>query len=203
EVEDEGSEKVALLNIEIEQIAGTITAADVRMRLHEISTHTGEIAADVHNLSHELHPSKLQTLGLVAAVQALCRDISHQCGVQVVFTHGILPQNVDANVSLCLYRIAQEALHNVTRHSRAREAQVQLTQDGDVVALHIADWGVGFDPNDVRHGGLGLISMRERVAFLRGQLVIHAFPGGGTRVGVRVPVAPPVRESSPAIPTSA
>src|SRR5262249_34690762 len=99
-----------------------------------------------------------------------------------------LPQDVDPHVSLCLYRIAQEALHNVARHSRASAAEVRLRRDDDSLALQIADSGVGFDPHDVGRPGLGLLSMRERANFLGGELAIHAFPGGGTRIDVRIPL---------------
>jgi signal transduction histidine kinase len=122
-----------------------------------------------------------------------------QQGVQVDFTHGLLPQAIDPNVSLCLYRITQEALHNVARHSQARDVQVNLTNDGDTLSLRIADSGVGFDPHDARHEGLGLVSMRERITFLGGQLMIHAFPGGGTRISVRVPLKPQARGPAPPV----
>jgi signal transduction histidine kinase len=98
---------------------------------------------------------------------------------------------VDPGVALCLYRIAQEALHNIAKHSQAEDASVHLAHQGDEVHLHIADSGVGFDPVAVDHGGLGLLSMRERVGVLKGNLVIHASPGGGTRIGVSVPSSPP------------
>jgi PAS domain S-box-containing protein len=189
ELHDNLSQKIAILNIEIDQIARATNGDDLRSRVRAISEHTGEIASDVRHLSHELHPPKLQLLGLVAALQSLCRDISQQGRVRVVFTHGILPPGIDPNVSLCLYRIAQEALHNVARHSRARHAHVRLTRDADTLVLQIADSGVGFDPQNRQHAGLGLVSMRERVAFVRGELAIHTCPGGGTRIGVRVPVS--------------
>jgi len=192
ELHDDLSQKIALLNIEIDQIAGRIRADDGRSRVRLLSARIGEIATDVHNLSHELHPSKLQVLGLVAAVQSLCRDVSQQSGVQVVFTHDTLPPGIDPNVSLCLYRIAQESLHNVARHSRAREAQVRLTHEADGLVLQVRDSGVGFDTRRRGDGGLGLVSMRERVAFIRGHLAIDAYPGGGTRITVRAPIPPPV-----------
>lgn len=201
ELHDDLSQKIALLNIEIDQLAVRVTSDGFRSRLQQISAHTGEIASDLHNLSHQLHPSKLESLGLQAALEAVCRDISQQSGVQVLFTHGILPQKIDPNVSLCLYRIVQEALHNVARHSQAQEAQVRLTRHGDSLTLQVADPGVGFDPQ-AEHAGLGLISMRERVAFLRGKLSIHAHPGGGTRVDVRVPLMPSA-SSAPEISQSA
>ncbi len=198
ELHDDLSQKIALLNIEVDQMANQIAGDEARSRLREISTRIGAIAADVHNLSHELHPSKLPMIGLAAAVQALCRDVSQQAGLEVGFTHGDVPRDIDANVSLCLYRIVQEALHNVARHSQARQALVHLAAETETLTLHVADRGKGFDSRQARAEGLGLISMRERVSFLGGQFAIHTFPGGGTRIGVRVPVSPGARAASSA-----
>jgi PAS domain S-box-containing protein len=189
ELHDGLSQKIALLSVDIDRLLRQMDTGECRSRLQQIALDVAAIATDVHNLSHELHPSKLQTLGLVAAIQSLCRDMSKQFGIDVAFVAAALPEPVDAGVSLCLYRIAQEALHNVVRHSYAREASVRLTCDDDNLCLFIADSGIGFDPR-AGHAGLGLISMRERVSFVKGQLAIHAFPGRGTRVGVRVPLAP-------------
>ena len=143
----------------------------------------------VHALSHELHPAKLQTLGLVAAINSICLDTSRQSGVRVEFSHDKVPAVVDASASLCLYRITQEALHNIVRHSQARHASVHLTSDRNFVYLFVADSGVGFDYRRVQQSGLGLVSMRERVGLLKGRLAVHTEPGAGTRIGVKVPFA--------------
>jgi len=123
--------------------------------------------------------------------------MSRERGLQAEFTHESIPHAVDQNVSLCLYRIAQEALHNVARHSHAREARVNLTRENDHLLLQVADSGVGFDPM-ANSAGLGLISMRERVAFLGGRLAIHSAPGSGTRIGVQIPLGRRGSQSAPA-----
>jgi len=196
ELHDDVSQKIALLAIGIDQLAATLPAEQSRFR--ELSDRAGEIATDIHDLSHELHPSKLQTLGLVDSLQLLCRDVARQGTVDVVFKRDIVPQDVEPNVALCLYRIAQEALHNVVRHSSARHAEVRLSGDAEYLVLQVSDSGVGFDAKRGRWEGLGLASMRERAAFLKGQLAVHTFPGGGTRLGVRVPIVAPARASSAA-----
>jgi signal transduction histidine kinase len=203
ELHDDVSQKVALLNIDIEEVARQVEGLGPRARLQQLSIRTKEIVGDLRDLSHELHASRLQSLGLMAAVEMLCRDTSKQLGVTVPFVHGALPSDVDPNVSLCVYRIAQEALNNVARHSHARHAQVMLFYESPMLTLQIADSGVGFDPRTTRHGGLGLISMRDRVAFLGGQLVIHTEPGGGTRIGVNIPIGSPVEASAVGISRSA
>jgi PAS domain S-box-containing protein len=203
ELHDDVSQKVALLNIGIDEVTRQVAAGEARARLQQLSKFTKEVAGDLRDLSHELHGSRLQSLGLVAAIEVLCRDTSKQIGVTVPFAHGVLPQDVDPNVSLCLYRIAQEALNNIARHSHARHAQVTLICENRTLTLQIADSGVGFDPHSARQSGLGLISMRDRVAFLRGQLAIHAAPGGGTRIGVNLPIGPPADGVSSVVSRSA
>ena len=194
ELHDDLSQKIGLLNLEVDQIADEVAGDIHRTRLEQVSSQIGEIAGDLTNLSHRLHPSRLQTLGLIESVRLLCSEISQRRQVNIEFSSSELPNAVDPRVSLCLYRIAQEALHNVAKHSQARDASVELTREGNEVCLQIADTGVGFDPVALEHVGLGLVSMRERVGVLKGDLVINATPGGGTHIGVRVPLMPSPRE---------
>jgi signal transduction histidine kinase/ABC-type uncharacterized transport system substrate-binding protein len=200
ELHDDLSQKLALLAIDIHQLSAE-APDDGRQREYcdQIRELAAEIASDIHQLSYRLHPSKLETMGLLAAMTSLCRDMSHQGGVRVAFTHDSVPQRVDPNVSLCLYRIAQEALHNVARHSHAREAEVRLAREDSLLTLRVADCGVGFDPQEASREGLGLISMRERVAYLRGRMVIHSAPGGGTRIGVQIPLEQPAADEASAL----
>jgi signal transduction histidine kinase len=192
ELHDDLSQELALLNIEIDHLVHDVDAGQLRDRLKQMSKRAGAIASDVHDLCHELHPSRLQTLGLLAAIGSLCRDVARQRSILVDFTHdGELPQPMDADLSLCVYRITQEALHNVAKHSRARMASVRLASSADDLSLYVADAGVGFDLDGTRAEGLGLASMRERVGFLKGRFVIHTSPGQGTRLGVRIPLRVP------------
>ena len=189
ELHDDITQRLAVLNIQLDQLA---THADIeasRAELRLLSTKAGEIASDVHRMSYELHPSKLTIIGLVGALQSLCGDASRRGDLDVTFTHGAIPDGVAPNVSLCLYRIVQEALHNVARHSHADAAQVKVTGGDGQIAVQIADSGVGFDPARAAHAGLGLVSIRERVAALDGRLTIDAAPGRGTRITVRIPLA--------------
>jgi len=194
ELHDDLSQKIALLNLAVDQIADDVSSDGHRTRLEQVSSQIGEIAGDLTNVSHRLHPSRLQSLGLVESMRLLCSEISQRRQVNIEFSTAEFPTGVDPRVSLCLYRIAQEALHNIAKHSQARAASVEITRDGDDVHLQIADSGVGFDPVALDNAGLGLVSMRERVGVLKGDLVITASPGGGTRIGVRVPLIPPARE---------
>jgi signal transduction histidine kinase len=195
ELHDDLSQKLALLAIQVDQLGkeANLTRAFTDV-IRDISRLSAEIASDVHGLALRLHPSKLEALGLLAALESVCHEISAQHGIAVEYSHDGVPGDVDAEVSLCLYRVTQEALHNVVKHSGARRASVRLTRDGDNLYLQIADQGAGFDTRAVEHSGLGLVSIRERANFLGGRVVIYSAPGGGTRIGVRVPLSPERRD---------
>jgi signal transduction histidine kinase len=191
DLHDDLSQKLALLSIDIDQLDRSSRAEapyDLSSRLHDISARAGEIASDVHGLSHQLHPSKLEVLGLSAATQGFCREISTQYDVAIVFEVSDVPRIVDPEVALCAFRIVQEAVHNVVKHSGAREAHVSLSRAGDDLDLRIADTGRGFLPSECERTGLGLVSMRERVHYVGGTLMVHSAPGRGTRIGVRIPL---------------
>ena len=187
ELHDDLSQKLALLTMELDQLSQTPSNGDTSQRLRRLTDQAGQIATDVHRLSYQLHPSKLEALGLVASIRSYCRDIELQHAVEVEFTHTDMPVTIPAEVSLCVFRVVQEALHNVVKHSSARSAFVRLSGTGIGLQLQIADSGVGFALEAQDGQGLGLVSMRERVHFLGGKLVIHSAPGNGTRIGVRVP----------------
>jgi len=197
ELHDDLSHKIALLNIDVDRLAHQLPRSEHQTRLRNISAQVSDIANDLHDLSYELHPARLRTLGLLESLRVLCSEFSHQRHVHVVFTSTdtTLPKEVDSAISLCLYRIAQEALHNIARHSGAEQAYVHIAHEDHDIRLQIADSGVGFEPHSTRHAGLGLVSMRERVAVLNGKLVIHSAPGRGTRVAATIPLAPSAHDA--------
>ena len=144
-----------------------------------------------------LHPSKLEQLGLAAAIRSLCKELAGGHGMRIEFTPGEPPGRVSEDAALCLYRIVQEALRNVIKHSGARLAVVELSGAADSVALRIADDGAGFDPRLVEgKGGLGLVSMRERLRLVGGEIAINSRPGAGTRIDVQVPLGPAVPDEA-------
>jgi signal transduction histidine kinase len=147
-----------------------------------------EIASSIHNLSHRLRPSLLDLLGPVASIERLCRELSDRHNVQIHFVHHSIPEQIPEDVTLCLYRITQEALRNVVKHSGAAEAEVELSGYDDRIELCISDLGVGFSPESAkRTSGLGLISMQERLRLIGGQLSVESEPSHGTRIRVRIP----------------
>jgi PAS domain S-box-containing protein len=191
ELHDDLSQRMALLQIGLEQFeqdTGSLSF-QARQQLHKIAEVTTEISSVIHNLSHRLHPSKLDTLGLVVSLGGLCREFSEQHRLHVQFVHHDVPGQIPQDVTLCLFRIAQEALQNVVKHSGTAEAEVELSGHGDRIDLCISDGGVGFDPESAKGaGGLGLVSMRERLRLVGGNFVIESESSHGTRIRVRVPL---------------
>ncbi len=192
ELHDDLSQKMALLAIEIEQIAQVASQSvpEIGSSLREALTRVQEVSTEIHRLSYELHPSKLDRLGLAAASISLCREISRQQSVHVDCTFENIPESLPRNTSLCLYRVIQESLQNVVRHSGACNASVQLHGSPSEIRLRITDEGVGFNPDAIRKkGGLGLLSMRERLLIVGGTISIESQPLRGTRISVTVPLA--------------
>jgi signal transduction histidine kinase len=187
DLHDDLSQKVALLAIDIDEVSRTTAGA--LTRFSRMADRAAEIATDVHNLSHALHPAKLQILGLVPATQAFCRDFAARHDMEIEFSHDHMPAHIPPDSALCLFRIVQEGLQNVVKHSGTRIAGVTLTSMPGSLQLEVSDSGAGFDAAELR-GGIGLLSMRERVNFLNGRMAIWSMPRSGTRITVRVPLEP-------------
>jgi PAS domain S-box-containing protein len=191
ELHDDLSQRMALLHIGLDEFEQEIhgLSANARLRLHDIAEIATEVSSDIHELSHELHPSKLDSLGLVTAVAGFCREISRQHGLHIQLVHHHVDNAISKEVTLCLFRIVQEALRNVVKHSGSREAEVELSGHNDHIDLCVSDTGAGFDPkNPNGFAGIGLISMRERIRLVGGNLSVESEPSHGTRIRVRVPL---------------
>lgn len=140
-------------------------------------------------LAYELHPAKLDQLGLVAAGRAFCRELAQQSGLRITFEAGGFPRDVPPDLALCFYRLILESLQNAVRHSGAQEARVELRADVDRLFLTVSDAGRGFDAARAqRESGLGLSSMQERVRLVQGTWSVRSEPGHGTRVEVCAPL---------------
>lgn len=193
ELHDDFSQRLALLAIDLEQLAQRppATRQDWESRVRSMWSQTQELTSDVHRLSHQLHPSKLEDLGLVTAVRSYCHELSKQTKLTVKFSDANVPRSLPREIALCLYRIVQEALRNVIKHSGSKTAVVELMAGSREICLAVSDSGKGFDMEASRGGeGLGLASMRERVRSLGGELSICSRPTQGTRVAVRIPFTP-------------
>src|SRR4030095_8270097 len=185
ELHDDISQQMALLEIDLE-LLGDSVEGDSEGLVGETINRARSIARSVHDLSHRLHPAKLRLIGLVAALQGLRHEFS-QSGIVIAFTHDNVPSPLPAELTLCLFRIAQEALQNAIKYSKARDVSLHLS-GASGLALTIVDDGVGFDVNAAWGKGLGLISMNERVEAVGGTFEIRSRPGGGTQLEVKIPL---------------
>jgi signal transduction histidine kinase len=190
ELHDDFSQRLALLGCEL-QITGETspsTPETLKQKLDELRQSVNELNNDLHTASHRLHSSALDTLGLVAALKALCREFGAKQGIEVDFTSGDIPPSVRPDVALCLFRIAQEGLQNLKKHSGAQRAQLSVRHRGDRLFLSLCDEGVGFDANKLEKPGLGILSMQGRARQLGGEFEVHSKPGKGTRIDAWVPL---------------
>jgi signal transduction histidine kinase len=191
ELHDGLNQQLAMFAVELDLLGqrpprGT---AGLRARLDELSARAKTLSGEVHRLSHGLHPSKLERLGLVAAIRGFCRELEAG-SVTVRFSSSDVPRKMAEEVALCLYRVTQESLWNVVRHSGARQAVVELHAAEAEIHLRVMDDGKGFEPAAAGFDSLGLVSMRERVAMVGGAIRWESRPGGGTTVVARVPIPP-------------
>ena len=190
ELRDDLNQRMALLQIGLGQFERDVPglSPQARIQLHSLTEVATEITSSIHNLSHRLRPSLLDLLGPVASIERLCRELSDRHNLEIQFVHHSIPEQIPKDVTLCLYRIAQEALRNVVKHSGVAEAEVELLGHDDRIDLCISDSGAGFNPESAqRTSGLGLISMQERLRLVGGHLSVESEPSHGTRIRVRIP----------------
>lgn len=190
ELHDDLSQRLAVLSIELEQLGQKLqNPLEFRERLEQLQLQAQEITTDIHRLSYKLHPSKLDHLGLATAVKSLCDELSQGGKPKVRFHQSGVPAALPKEVTLCIFRIAQEALRNSVKHSGADSAKVVLKKSNNQICLSVSDNGCGFDTNSAAmEQGLGFISMKERLRIVGGKINIYSHPHSGTRIEVSVPL---------------
>jgi PAS domain S-box-containing protein len=188
ELHDDIGQRLAQLAIKLAQLQQSPpNSSELRSRIVELQKQTSEIAADIQSLSHELHSSRLQYLGIAAAIRGFCREFGEQQKVEIDFKIHDLPVPLSPDISLCFFRVLQEALHNSTKHSGVRYFEVELWGTPDEIHLTVSDSGAGFDIDAAKASrGLGLI-MEERLKLLNGTLSIESQLQRGTTIHARVP----------------
>jgi len=155
--------------------------------VQELRKQMTEISDDVQALSHELHSSKLEYLGVIAGMKSWCKDFAERQNIEIDFKSDV-SSTLPSEIGLSLFRVLQEALHNAVKHSGVRRFDLQLRENSGEVHLAITDSGRGFDVEAAMQGtGLGLTSMRERVRLVNGTILIESKPMHGTSIRVRVP----------------
>jgi PAS domain S-box-containing protein len=188
ELHDDINQRLAMLAIELEKLQSNPSEVEVRVR--KLLNETNEISNDVEALSHELHSSKLQYLGVVVGIRSWCKEFGERQNMEIEFQNNIA-STLPFETGICLFRILQEALHNIVKHSGVKRVDVRLTEHSNQIHLRVSDSGRGFDVESTMKGkGLGLTSMRERVRLVNGTIAIDSKPMGGTTIRVCVPLDP-------------
>jgi signal transduction histidine kinase len=199
ELHDDICQRLAVLSMELEQANRVSNGSNGSPipKLEDIRRHCAEIAGDVQALSHKLHSSKLDYLGLTAAIRSFCREFSQQHEVSVQFAEKNVPDFLSREVSLSLFRVTQEALRNALKHSGVSHFSVSLQGTAAEVQLEVSDKGAGFDPEQAKWDkGLGLVSMQERAHLVHGTFSVTSKVSGGTRILIRVPLIAEVKVSA-------
>jgi PAS domain S-box-containing protein len=189
ELHDGVGQRIALLAMALREIEGVVPAGSTELeeKLKAIQDEVGRIANDLHRLSHNLHPSTVSHLGLVPALRRLCREYSEQTNVTVEFAAAGESSGMPEETALALFRVGQECLANVAKHSRSRNARLSLVEKPNEIRLTIVDHGVGFDVSTIHSNpGLGLVSIHERARMLGADLEIRS-SSRGTQVELRLP----------------
>jgi len=193
ELHDDIGQRLALASVTLDMLEGNlnVSIANARNQADELRKQLFEISTDVQAVSHELHSSTLEHLGLVQAARGWCDQFGAKQHIDVRFSNRDIPKFLPHDVSLCLFRVLQEAVHNAGKHSSAKKVEVALWEERGEINLLVSDSGRGFDLSEAtRSGGLGLASMRERVRFVNGTVLIDSKPMFGTTLHARIPLHP-------------
>jgi PAS domain S-box-containing protein len=190
ELHDDLSQSVALLSIKLATLRNEPKdLAYVKDQLDQFVSDLDRLSVDVHRISHELHPARLNHLGLETALRGFCRELSAAHALQVDFEAENVPRDLPDDISLCLYRVTQESLQNIIKHSGAAAARVSVKLENGEIRLSVSDDGNGFDPSARKaKEALGLISIDERVRAVKGEASVISAVGAGTKIEVHVPV---------------
>jgi signal transduction histidine kinase len=191
ELHDDVNQNLAALAMALSRIKQSIGSPekDIRGQVVELQKQTLELSNDVRRLSHRLHPAIIEHVGLAVSLRSLCTEVSKNENLEIHVSLTDALGAVHPEVALTLYRVAQESLRNVAKHSRASQARVSLDKSEEGIHLSIFDDGLGFDVEDARNRkGLGILSMEERVRLFEGDFRIESNPGAGTRVEARIPL---------------
>jgi signal transduction histidine kinase len=189
ELHENIGQRLTMLVLEIEKLKrDPLAAVDTRRRMDAVLTQSLGILADVQATAHELSSPRLEYLGMAAVMSSFCRDFGAQKKMEIDFKSNGLPRVVPSAITLCLFRVLQEAVHNAAKHSGVRECAGRLWATSDEIHLTVSDCGVGFDPETARRGGgLGLNNMQERLKLVKGNLSIDSQPQRGTTIYACVP----------------
>ena len=193
EIHDDFTQRLAVVSMKIGQLAGRDRApapAEFDAGLEDIRNATATVANDLRDLSRQLHPAMLELLGFKRAMEALCEDFQRARGIETAFEATISEEDASLQVATCLYRVLQESLMNIGRHSGSLRAFISLSRVGDEVEMRVRDEGKGFSTASDGNRGIGMVNMEERVQLLLGTFMVNSKPEVGTEIVVRIPAEP-------------
>src|SRR5262249_7068572 len=186
ELHDDVNQRLVLLLLQLKEMkSDSSRESELMKKIDALLKLTSEISDDVRKVSHHIHPGVLDFLGLEAALSEFCEEFARLNEMKIEFIHDQVPPVLPKDVTLCLYRVAQEAIRNAQQHSGCRQARVELIGAADSIRLLVSDSGSGFDPASVQRDSLGLMSMAERMRSLGGELSVQSRPGYGTCIEAR------------------
>jgi PAS domain S-box-containing protein len=183
ELHDDLTQRLAVLAIDIGklEIQSESSPEMFASKIKKIRERTVELSTDIHDISRQLHPAILDDLGLRQAIQSECTNFTKREGIAIKYESKDIPQVIPREVSVCFFRIVQEALRNIAKYAKVKEANVSLVGDNENITLVIRDSGIGFDmAQSASERGVGLVSMQERVRSVKGDFSIESEPGQGT-----------------------
>ena len=192
ELHDDFNQRMALVCVNLEQLQQVLSDSEAVARRHvlQVRQQISDLAIDIQALSHHLHSSKLELLGIAAAANGLCQELSEKHALNIDIQCDALPKGLPQHVAVTMFRVLKEALQNVVKHSGSVQVDVALTSTPTGIELSVRDSGIGFDPKLAMKGaGLGLVSMQERLKLIRGELAISSQANRGTTIQARVPLS--------------
>jgi len=192
ELHDDFSQRMAIVSANLQRLEQMLSNSEAAARRHVLGLREqiGDLSTDIQALSHHLHSRKLEYLGLAAAAQSVCRDLSENHALNIDVHCDAVPTGLPQPVAVTLFRVLQEALQNVLKHSRSAQVDVALSGTPDRIELSVRDSGIGFDPKLAMKGtGLGLVSMQERIKLVRGEFAVSSQANSGTTVWARIPLS--------------
>jgi signal transduction histidine kinase len=190
ELHDDVIQRLCLIHLSLEAVKeGDISLAECRHAIGNVMQEVSDLTTDIQHLTHRLHSSKLELVGLAAAAADYCGEVRHHHKVCIDLQAENIPRELPLEISVSILRVLQEALQNAVKHSGSPRFEVLLRHDSSAIHLTVRDSGRGFNAVEAMRGrGLGLTSMKERMALVGGELSVDSHPQKGTTVYVRVPV---------------
>lgn len=192
ELHDDFNQRMALVCVNLVHLEQTLSDSEAVARRDalQVRQQISDLATDIQALAHHLHSSKLEYLGIAAAVNGLCRELSEKHALKIDIHCDAVPKGLPKHVAVTLFRVLQEALQNVLKHSGSAQVDVALTGTPDGIELSVRDSGIGFDPKLAMKGtGLGLVSMQERLKLVRGEFAVSSQAKRGTTIQAKVPLS--------------